>query len=106
MQRTIKRAELWAFTPAGLIGPSTIILTGHHCWTVEVRTGIHWTKATRCGFMDQKLWELLTECAESNWDLDAKHVMAHTTVTEKKAMTKEPQFVLEGNEKATELDGW
>ena len=44
----------------------------------------------------------MTECAETNWDLDVKHVKAHCTEKEKKT-TKEQQFVLEGNEKADEL---
>ena len=37
---------------------------------------MHWTEANGCGFMD-KIWELLKECAEKNWELDVKHVKAH-----------------------------
>ena len=39
-----------------------------------------------------KLWKLLTECVEKNWDLDVNHVKAHRTDKEKKAMTKEQQL--------------
>ena len=50
-----------------------------------------------------KHWESLTECAEKDWDLDVKHVKAHRTEKEKRAITKLLEFVMEGNEKTDEL---
>ena len=50
-----------------------------------------------------KIWELLMECAQKNWDLDVKHVKAHRTEKEKKATTAEQHMAVDGNEKADEL---
>ena len=47
-----------------------------------------------------KCWELLTDCAEKNWDLDVKHVKAHRTEKEKKATTKVHKIVMEEHDKA------
>ena len=47
-------------------------------------------------------WEVLSECAEKDWNLDVKHVKAHRTEKEKKIMTQIQEFV-EGNETADEL---
>ena len=41
--------------------------------------------------------------AGKNWDLDVKHVKAHQLGKEKKTMTTEEKFVVEGHEKADEL---
>ena len=96
---------------------------------VDVRLGFDWCKLTehrsvclRCnaqvedtvcgqGFgpepkqKDADLWVFiwdffLMDCEEKNRDLDVKHVKAHQTEKEKKAMTLEEQIVMEGNEKA------
>ena len=48
------------------------------------------------------IWELLTECAVKNRDLDVKHVKARRTEKET-AMTKEQTIVMEGHAKADEL---
>ena len=76
IQRTIKRAELWALTIslACLSGPSI------HYHVESIIDGL--------GF---KKWDLLTECAEKNWDLHLKHVKAHRPGKENKAMSKEQQ---------------
>ena len=47
--------------------------------------------------MDQK-WEWPAEGAETEWDV--KHVKAHRIKKEKKAMTKELKFAVEGDELA------
>ena len=88
VQRSISRAELWAFTMAlagMIIQPS--MLTARASFDGLWRAGrrIYWADAERCGLMETN-WELLTECAEKNWDTTKKH-----------------QFVVEGNEKANEL---
>ena len=57
-------------------------------------------KKPTCG---SQIWELLLDCSEKNWNLDAKHVQAHRTEQEKEAMTAEGTYVVDGNEKADEL---
>ena len=44
-----------------------------------------------------KKCELLTDGAEKYWDLDVKHVKAHRTGKERKALTEEQTFVMERN---------
>ena len=50
-----------------------------------------------------KIWELLEEYGGTKLELNVKHVKAHRTKQEQKAMTEEQQLVMEGNEKAGEL---
>ena len=45
----------------------------HYWWVVDERKMMHKTKSKRRGSVEN-VWELLIECAETNWDLDVNHV--------------------------------
>ena len=77
VERTIKRAELWAF------------LMSLQCLDLE--------KMRTCG---QNVYERINGIIEFEWSLDVKHDQVHRTKKEKKATTEEQHFIVEGNEKA------
>ena len=53
---------------------------------------MHWTKAKLFGLRDENL-EVLTECADKNWDLDVNQLKEIRTQKEKRAMTQILKYV-------------
>ena len=51
---------------------------------------MHWTKAKLFGLRDENL---LTECADKNWDLDVNQLKEIRTQKEKRAMTQILKYV-------------
>ena len=98
VQRRTKRSELLAFTMvlASLVGLSTIHTDNMGiivCCGGEKNDALDRSRRMRI-FMDAN-WELLTECAEKDWNLDVKQVKAHRTEKEKNAMTQMQEFVID-----------
>ena len=107
VQRTIKSAEIWAFTMALAepVGTSTIHTGNLGTWD-GLRRGEEGCIGPKQKDADSWIFcrgELLMDCVKKNSDLDVKHVRAHRTGKEQKAMTVGEQSVRAGNEKADEL---